>query len=276
MLSGCLQSRFCQRLVEDREAEAREHLDHLVQVFGADNLYFEVQENGIPEQEKANVGIDSIRARAQPAARRDRRRPLPAPRGLRQPCRAVVRADEVDARPAEADASTPTSSSSRATRRWRSRLPPGPGRARRRSRSPSAATSRSSSASSCCRSSRRPTARSPAYVAPPADDGLRRRYGDPIPAAARERADIELGVIAEMGFESYFLIVWDFVNYAKENGIAVGPGRGSRPARSSPTRSASPTSIRSPTTCCSSGSSTRRASRCRTSTSTSRSAGASA
>ena len=56
------------------------------------------------------------------------------------------------------------------------------------------------------------------------EDGLRRRYGDPIPAAARERADFELGVIAEMGFESYFLIVWDFVNYSKENGIAVGPG----------------------------------------------------
>src|SRR5437773_12550163 len=57
--------------------------------------------------------------------------------------------------------------------------------------------------------------------------GLRRRYGDPVPAAATERLDFELGVIAEMGFESYFLIVWDFVNFAKGQGIAVGPGRGS-------------------------------------------------
>ncbi|MEZ0292006.1 MAG: DNA polymerase III subunit alpha, partial [Solirubrobacteraceae bacterium] len=48
-----------------------------------------------------------------------------------------------------------------------------------------------------------------------------------IPAAARERADMELGVIDRMGFNAYFLIVWDFVNYAKSNGIAVGPGRGS-------------------------------------------------
>ena len=39
--------------------------------------------------------------------------------------------------------------------------------------------------------------------------------------------EFELGVIADMGFESYFLIVWDFVKYAKESGIAVGPGRGS-------------------------------------------------
>ena len=60
-----------------------------------------------------------------------------------------------------------------------------------------------------------------------ADEGLRARYGDPPPAEAVERMEFELGVIEEMGFSSYFLIVWDFVRYAKENGVAVGPGRGS-------------------------------------------------
>src|SRR6201986_2233425 len=59
------------------------------------------------------------------------------------------------------------------------------------------------------------------------DEGLRHRYGDPVPAEARERADYELGVIDRMGFNAYFLIVWDFVKYAKDAGIAVGPGRGS-------------------------------------------------
>ena len=58
-------------------------------------------------------------------------------------------------------------------------------------------------------------------------EGLRERYGDPLPAAAVERMEMELGVIDKMGFNAYFLIVWDFVNYAKSNGIAVGPGRGS-------------------------------------------------
>ena len=43
----------------------------------------------------------------------------------------------------------------------------------------------------------------------------------------RDRLDFELQVIAKMGYASYFLIVWDFINYAKENNIAVGPGRGS-------------------------------------------------
>jgi DNA polymerase-3 subunit alpha len=60
-----------------------------------------------------------------------------------------------------------------------------------------------------------------------AAEGLRRRYADPPPAEAVERLEMELAVIEEMGFPSYFLIVWDFVRYAKDNGIAVGPGRGS-------------------------------------------------
>src|SRR5207248_9045265 len=45
-------------------------------------------------------------------------------------------------------------------------------------------------------------------------EGLRRRYGDPPPADAIERAEYELDVIERMGFSGYFLIVWDFVKYA--------------------------------------------------------------
>src|ERR687889_2297690 len=66
-----------------------------------------------------------------------------------------------------------------------------------------------------------------AYLRRLAHEGLRRRYGDPPPAEAVERLEMELGVIEKMGFSAYFLIVWDFVKFAKDNGIAVGPGRGS-------------------------------------------------
>ena len=65
------------------------------------------------------------------------------------------------------------------------------------------------------------------------DDGLAERYGDGNQPAGetgqtlRERLDYELGVIQRMGYVDYFLIVWDFINYAKEHGIPVGPGRGS-------------------------------------------------
>ena len=94
-LTGCLASRFCQRLVDGRDAEARAHADDLLQAFGAENVYFEVQKNGIADQEKANEGIVRIAARGRPPARRHRRRPLPAPRGLPPPHGAAVRADEV-------------------------------------------------------------------------------------------------------------------------------------------------------------------------------------
>ena len=65
------------------------------------------------------------------------------------------------------------------------------------------------------------------------DDGLRERYErDDLPAddtgqTIRERLDYELSVIRTMGYVDYFLIVWDFINYARSNDIPVGPGRGS-------------------------------------------------
>ncbi|MDE6639722.1 MAG: DNA polymerase III subunit alpha [Acetatifactor sp.] len=86
------------------------------------------------------------------------------------------------------------------------------------------------------------------------DDGLKERYGERAASAMagveqtsaqaqaaegtvqaadgtgqtlRERLDYELGIIRKMGYVDYFLIVWDFINYAKQNGIPVGPGRGS-------------------------------------------------
>ncbi|MBU1085173.1 MAG: DNA polymerase III subunit alpha [Candidatus Falkowbacteria bacterium] len=61
-------------------------------------------------------------------------------------------------------------------------------------------------------------------------EGMQKRYGveyDKIDQEKKERLDYELAVIKKMGFPSYFLIVADFVNWAKDNGIVVGPGRGS-------------------------------------------------
>ncbi|MCH1883461.1 DNA polymerase III subunit alpha [Agrococcus sp. ARC_14] len=57
--------------------------------------------------------------------------------------------------------------------------------------------------------------------------GLERRYPNGIPDAVQTRAEYEIGVISSMGFPGYFLVVADFINWAKDNGIRVGPGRGS-------------------------------------------------
>ncbi|SHG62434.1 DNA polymerase III, alpha subunit [Jatrophihabitans endophyticus] len=57
--------------------------------------------------------------------------------------------------------------------------------------------------------------------------GMQRRFPDGIPADAQRQADYEVGVIEQMRFPGYFLVVADFINWAKDNGIRVGPGRGS-------------------------------------------------
>ena len=78
----------------------------------------------------------------------------------------------------------------------------------------------------------------PRYPCPPGEDeaswfvkevetGLARRYPRGVPEHVRKQAEFESGVILSMGFAGYFLVVADFINWAKENGIRVGPGRGS-------------------------------------------------
>ena len=64
------------------------------------------------------------------------------------------------------------------------------------------------------------------YLTQLAQEGLERRYGR-VDSAVRERLDYELSVITSQDFSGYFLIVWDLVNYARKQGISVGPGRGS-------------------------------------------------
>lgn len=58
-------------------------------------------------------------------------------------------------------------------------------------------------------------------------EGLKERLHGTIRPEYKERLDFELGVIRRMGFSGYFLIVWDFIKFARQNGIPVGPGRGS-------------------------------------------------
>ena len=58
-------------------------------------------------------------------------------------------------------------------------------------------------------------------------EGARRRYGDPLPPEVKERFDYEMGVIKGTGYAGYFLIVQDFIRWAREHDIPVGPGRGS-------------------------------------------------
>ncbi|MBA3508480.1 MAG: DNA polymerase III subunit alpha, partial [Thermoleophilaceae bacterium] len=226
-LTGCLASRFCQRLAAENPAEARAHADELLQVFGHDNVYFEVQKNGIALQDKVNEGIARIA--------REVGRPVVGTADVHYLGRedhhnhAALLCVQTKSTLAEPKMSFDTNEfylkdtgeMTAAFAEW-----------------PEAVPTTMEIAERCAVEIELGNMLIPSYPTPDGEaegeylrrlalEGLRARYGDPIPAEAMERVDMELEVIGRMGFDAYFLIVWDFVKYAKDYGIAVGPGRGS-------------------------------------------------
>jgi len=227
VLTGCLQSRFCRRLVEEREDDARAHLDDLIQAFGPEQVYFEVQKNGIPEQDKANEGIVRFA--------RELGRPLVGTADVH-----YLRREDFDNHAALLCVQTKSTlqmpKMSFDTNEFY--IKDNAEMAESFAEWPDAVPTTMEIAERCDIEIELGKLLLPRYPTEDGEepgamlrriamDGLRARYGDPPPAEAVERLEFELGVIEEMGFESYFLIVWDFVSYAKRSGIAVGPGRGS-------------------------------------------------
>jgi DNA polymerase III subunit alpha len=226
-LTGCLAARAAQRIVQGREKDARAHLDELVQVFGPEDVYFEVQRNGIADQEKVNEAITRFahemgRALVATAdvhylTREDyhhhaallcvqTKSTLAQPKMSFETNEFFLKSSEEMAEafaglPGAVEATVEIAERCDVEIELGKQLIP-------RFDCPDAKTEKD-------------------YLRELVEAGLRRRYGDPPPADAIERMDMELGVIDRMGFNAYFLIVWDFVRFAKGNGIAVGPGRGS-------------------------------------------------
>jgi DNA polymerase-3 subunit alpha len=226
-LTGCLASRFCQRLLDDREQEARAHADDLRRVFGAENVYFEVQKNGLVPQDKCNEGIVKIA--------RELGGSLVGTGDVH-----YLRREDYDHHTALLCVQTKsTIAQPKMTFETNEFYLRDSGEmARAFAEWPEAIASTLEIAERCSVEIELGKQLIPSYPTPDSSgereylrarvqEGLRMRYGDPPPAAAVERMEMELDVIDRMGFNAYFLIVWDFVKFAKENGIAVGPGRGS-------------------------------------------------
>ena len=226
-LTGCLQSRLCRRLVDDAPAEARAHAGELVEIFGPGNVYFELQRNGISDQDKANDGIARI-ARQLGA-------PLVGTADVH-----YLRREDYDHHRALLCVQTKSTLAapklSFDTNEFY--LKDSDDMARDFSPWPGAIEATLEITERCELELELGKTLIPRYPTPEgeseagylralAEEGLRRRYGDPLPAEALERLEMELEVIAGMGFAAYFLIVWDFVKFAKDSGIAVGPGHGS-------------------------------------------------
>ena len=226
-LTGCLQSRFCQYLLDGRPKEARAYADELLNAFGPENVYFEVQKNGLAEQERANEGIVRIA--------REVGRPLVGTGDVH-----YLRREDYNHHAALLCVQTKSTLSqpkiSFDTNEFYLRS--GEEMAQAFAEFPEAVTTTLEIAERCDVELELGRQLIPRYPTPGGEseeeylrslvlEGLVQRYGDPPPADAIERANDELEVIERMGFSGYFLIVWDFVKYAKDAGIAVGPGRGS-------------------------------------------------
>jgi DNA polymerase-3 subunit alpha len=226
-LTGCLASRFCRRLVDDNPAEARAHVDDLMQIFGPEDVYFELQVNGIADQDKANEGIARIA--------RDVGRPVVGTADVH-----YLTKDEHANHSALLCVQTKSTLAEPKMRFDTNEfyVKDNDEMAAAFAPWPEAIPMSLEIAERCDVEIETGGQHIPRYPTPDGSDeetylralaarGLRERYGDPPPAEAVERLNMELDVIVRMGFAAYFLIVWDFVKYAKDNGIAVGPGRGS-------------------------------------------------
>ncbi len=226
-LSGCLSGRVCKALEEARPADAAADLDRLVQIFGKDSTYVEIQNAHLEPQQRINPLLAKLAEGT----------------GL-----GLVATGDVhylhheDARAHEALLCIQSGDSLKNPQRWKFdtdqfffKSPremaldfPGYEHALRRTLEV---------AERCNVELELDRILLPKFPTPDDRDafdylveltekGLQRRYERETPEL-QERLKFELKTIRELGFTDYFLIVWDFIAFAKRNGIQVGPGRGS-------------------------------------------------
>jgi DNA polymerase III subunit alpha len=226
-LSGCLSGRVCKALEESREQDAHAELGRLKEIFGADSVYVEMQNAGLDVQARINPALASAAEAA----------------GL-----PLVATGDVhylkheDALAHEALLCIQSGDSLKNPNHWKFDTD------QYFFKSPAemaqdfagferALASTLEIAERCSVTIELGNILLPQFPVPDGRDafdylvelcekGLHRRY-DTVTPELTERLKFELKTIREMGFSDYFLIVWDFIRFAHQNGISVGPGRGS-------------------------------------------------
>jgi DNA polymerase III subunit alpha len=226
-LSGCLSGRVSRALSENRPKDAGADLDRLVQIFGRDSTYIEIQNAGLAEQQEVNPQLIALAA--------ETKLPLVATGDVHY-------LDAGDAFAHEALLCIQSGDTLKNPAHWKfdtnefffktpeEMAADFPGL--------EDALARTLEVAERCTVELElgrillPTFPVPEgrdsfdYLVQLCEQGLVRRYGKSTPELT-ERLRFELKTIKEMGFADYFLIVWDFIHFAKQNGISVGPGRGS-------------------------------------------------
>jgi DNA polymerase-3 subunit alpha len=226
-LSGCLSGRVCKALEENRPGDARADLDRLAQIFGRDSTYVELQNAGLDIQQRINPALVKLAGEAG--------LPLVATGDVH-----YLRHE--DARAHEALLCIQSGDSLKNPGRWRfdtdqfffksqaEMAADFPGHEDALGRTLEIAER-------CTVELELGNILLPKFPLPEGKDafeylvelcekGLQKRY-ERVTPELQDRLRFELKTIKEMGFADYFLIVWDFITFAKRNGISVGPGRGS-------------------------------------------------
>src|SRR5437899_1457696 len=228
VLSGCLNSEVSRLISAGEHDRAREAAGWHQEVFGKDHYFMEVQAHGLDEQTKVTAEtLKLAQAIGAPIAGTNDSHYLEAGHG----------------RAHEALLCIQTGSTLLDPKRWRFSteefyVKSADEMARVFGEIPDACRNTLAVAERCNLTLEFGSFHLPRYVVPEnhtlesylehvARDGLKRRYAANPGDAIEERFAHELRIIEKMGFAGYFLVVWDFIHYARERGIAVGPGRGS-------------------------------------------------
>ena len=226
-LSACLAGSIPRKLAADDYAGAKQEALTLSEIFGSEHFYLELQDHGILMQKKVNEGVRRLAAEtglplvatndAHYLTREDSRIQdvlmcIQMGKTVDDPDRMRFESDEFYLKSEE---------------EMRSLFPD----------CPEAFDNTAKIAERCCVDFVFNQYHLPAFPIPEGytneeyfrelcETGFRERYPD-APQSYRDRLEYEIGVISQMGYVNYYLIVWDFIRYAKETGVPVGPGRGS-------------------------------------------------
>jgi len=227
-LTGCMTGRIARLVREAREDEALAEVLRLKELFGPENLYVELQDAGLPEQRELVPRLVALAGQAglKTAATNDVH---------------YLRHEDAHAHDALLCIQTQSMLDDENRMRYGSDeffLKSAEEMRERFADYPEACDATVEIAARCAVELEFGRILLPSYPVPEGkteedylrelcEEGVHHRYGAQPGPEVRERLDYELKVISEMGFSAYFLIVWDFVKFAKDNGIAVGPGRGS-------------------------------------------------
>jgi DNA polymerase-3 subunit alpha len=226
-LSGCLNSEFCHALLAKDDAKAVQTAGWFMDVVGRENFYLEIQDHGLEDQRTVNQGV--LRVAKQTG--------LP-----------IVATNDVhylnggDHKAHEILLCVQTGKTMKDADRWRFSSQQfyfkSPAEmATLFGELPESLKNTVAVAERCNLELKFGRILLPKYSVPEgftldsylrklAEEGLRKRYEHPTPEMV-QRLNRELEVVQKMGFAGYFLVVWDFISYAKSRGIPVGPGRGS-------------------------------------------------